>query len=92
MRDNSSRKMSVNTSLYMYPMPTSIVGVNIENKPNFIAVGWVSRCNANPPMLFVGINKRQYTTKGIIENESFSVNTSKIDLIKRTDYTCAGIM
>ena len=52
----------------MYPMPVVLVGAMIKGKPNFMAVDWVSRVNANPPMLAIGINKAHHTPEGIKEN------------------------
>jgi flavin reductase (DIM6/NTAB) family NADH-FMN oxidoreductase RutF len=43
-------KIRINANVFMYPMPVVLVGATVKGKPNFMAVGWVSRVNANPPM------------------------------------------
>lgn len=69
-----------------FPMPMTIVGSIINYKPNYMAVGWVSRINANPPMLVMGINNRHFTIKGILENNEFSVNIPSENILTETDY------
>ena len=69
-----------------FPMPMTIVGSIINNKPNYMAVGWVSRINANPPMLVIGINNRHFTIKGILETNEFSVNIPSENILTETDY------
>jgi flavin reductase (DIM6/NTAB) family NADH-FMN oxidoreductase RutF len=57
-----------------------------EGKPNFMTVGWVSRVNANPPMLAMGINKAHHTPEGIEEDWTFSVYIPSADMIDKVDY------
>jgi len=33
------------------PMPVGLLGVLVEGRANFMAVGWMSRVNGNPPMI-----------------------------------------
>jgi flavin reductase (DIM6/NTAB) family NADH-FMN oxidoreductase RutF len=80
-------KINIGNNVYVYPMPVTLVGAQVEGKANFMAVGWVSRVNANPPYIGIGINKNHYTTKGILENGSFSVNFPSADMAKKTDYS-----
>ena len=68
------------------PMPVSLVGSIVNQKVNFMAVGWVTRANANPPMIAVGIGRHHYTGNGIIEKKEFSVCFPSTELIKKTDY------
>jgi len=79
-------KITIGTNVFIYPMPVVLVGVNIKNRANFMTVGWISRVNAVPPMLAVGINKAHYTPEGILENQTFSVNVPSADMIEKTDY------
>ena len=68
------------------PMPVTLVGALVDGKPNFMAVGWVSRVNAAPPCIAVGIYKGHYTPVGIEQNRAFSVNFPGTDLLVETDY------
>ncbi len=44
-------------------MPITLLGANVEGKVNFMSLGWVTRVNANPPMLGIGVHKSHYTTR-----------------------------
>jgi flavin reductase (DIM6/NTAB) family NADH-FMN oxidoreductase RutF len=68
------------------PMPVTLVGSTVNGKPNFMAVGWVSRVNADPPLVAVAIYKKHHTPSGILENRTFSVCVPGIDLIEKADY------
>ena len=74
------------TNNIFIPMPMSIVGTTINGKSNFMAVGWVVRVNANPPMIAVGIGRSHYTCQGIETQRAFSVNIPGTKLLQKTDY------
>lgn len=67
-------------------MPVVLLGTQIEGRANFMAVGWIARVNGNPPMIACGIAKPHYTSKGIEETGTFSVNIPSSDLLEKTDY------
>lgn len=75
----------INNNVFI-PMPVVLVGANISEKANFMAVGWITRANANPPMVAVGIHKSHFTHKGILENKTFSVCFPAADKVVETDY------
>jgi flavin reductase (DIM6/NTAB) family NADH-FMN oxidoreductase RutF len=79
-------KIRINANVFTYPMPVVLVGAMVKGKPNFMAVGWVSRVNANPPMLAVGISRAHHTPKGIKENGTLSVNIPSADMVDKVDY------
>jgi flavin reductase (DIM6/NTAB) family NADH-FMN oxidoreductase RutF len=68
------------------PMLVTVVGCMLKGKPNFMAVGWVTRVNANPPHIGVGISRTHATPEGIIENGTFSVCFPKSADAARVDY------
>jgi flavin reductase (DIM6/NTAB) family NADH-FMN oxidoreductase RutF len=70
----------------IYPMPVILVGANVDDKPNFMAVAWCGIANAEPPMVSVAIRPERYTHRGIKQNSTFSVNVPSTDLVKETDY------
>ena len=74
------------THVFMYPMPVTLLGVNVGNKPNFMALGWVSRVNANPPLVGCGVAKNHYTNNGVIENRTFSIGIPTVLMLEKTDY------
>ena len=56
----------------LYPLPTTLIGANINGKPNFIAIAHVGIMDLGSVSL--GMAKAHYTNKGIKENKTFSVN------------------
>jgi flavin reductase (DIM6/NTAB) family NADH-FMN oxidoreductase RutF len=80
------KKINIGNNVFVYPMPVTLVGTQVEGRVNFMTMGWISRVNANPPYIGIGINKNHYTTKGIMENGGFSVNFPSSDMVEKTDY------
>ena len=78
-------KIKIENNVFI-PMPMSILGVKINGKENYMAVGWICRVNANPPMIAMGIGKRHFSIKGIVENKEFSVNFPSEEQLIETDY------
>lgn len=70
----------------LYPMPALLIGANVYDKPNFMAVAWSGIACGDPPMVSVAMRPRRYTFIGIRENLTFSVNIPSTDMMKETDY------
>lgn len=79
-------KIKINTNVFVYPMPITLVGTIVEGRVNFMPVGWVNRANRKPPMIVIGLNNRRYTPEGIRENKTFSVNIPSADMVEQVDY------
>lgn len=79
-------KIKIENNAFVYPMPMVLVGAMVENKANFMAVGWVARVNFNPPMIAVSLGKTHYTNEGIHQQKTFSVNVPNRELIEKVDY------
>ena len=79
-------KVQIAKNAFLYPMPVVVVGAMVIDRPNFMAVGWVTRVNANPPMIAIALGKHHYTNTGIHEAKAFSVNIPGIDLLEQVDY------
>lgn len=67
-------------------VPVVLVGANVNGKPNYMAVGFVSGVNIKPAIVGVSLNKHHHTPKGIIENSTFSINIPSAAYVKETDY------
>jgi len=65
-------------------MPTTLVGANVDGKPNYITIAHVGIMDLGSVSL--GMHKMHYTNAGIKENETFSVNIPSVEMIKETDY------
>ena len=70
----------------IYPMPTFLVGSNVNKKPNFMTAAWAGVACGEPPMVSVAIRSARYTLKGIRENGVFSINIPSEAMLKETDY------
>lgn len=79
-------KVSVAPGLFNTPMPVSLVGAQVDGKPNFMTVAWLTRVNFDPPMLAVAIGTGHHTPRGIKENRTFSVCLPGPALLEKTDY------
>ena len=79
-------KITLGPKGIMYPMPTLLLGANVDGTPNFMAAAACGIANGEPPMFAVAIRPQRYTYKGITQNWTFSVNLPSIGLVKETDY------
>lgn len=79
-------KVTIGKNVFICPMPVTIVGTRLNNRPNFLTVGWVTRANVDPPMIAVSINKSNASTDGILMHQVFSLNFPRADLIEETDF------
>lgn len=79
-------KINIGKNTFVFPMPVTLLGAMVEGKPNFMALGWVTRVNMNPPMIGCGLANHHFTNKGILENKTFSINFPSADQIEITDY------
>ncbi|MFT8889851.1 MAG: flavin reductase family protein [Ethanoligenens sp.] len=66
------------------PYITVIVGADMHGKPNYTTVGAYGVVSQNP-VLYVSLKNTHYSTKGISETGSFSVNIPGDDLLAKTD-------
>ena len=72
-------------------MPTTLVGVTVNDKPNFLTIAHVGILNhGTPQYLSISLGKVHYSNTGIFENKAFSICLPSEDLMVKTDY--CGIM
>lgn len=76
------KKMGVKNCLY--PMPTVLVGANIDGKANYLTIAHVGIMDLTS--ISLGIHKSHFTNRGIKENRTFSINIPSIAQVKETDY------
>lgn len=79
-------KILMGPQTLLYPIPVVLVGANVDDKPNFMAVAWCGIANGEPPMISVAIRHTRYTDRGIRQNLTFSVNVPSADMVRETDY------
>jgi len=70
----------------LFPMPSVLVGADIDGKPNFMTVAWCGIASHQPPTVAVAIRKGRHTLKGIDANRCFSVNVPTSRMVKVVDF------
>ena len=83
--EKNREKLNLGPNVFI-PMPVTLLGIKIDGKANFMALGWIARLNGRPPLIGAAINKHHYSAGGIRENETFSINIPSKDMMKETDY------
>lgn len=71
---------------FLYPMPMTVVGVDLPAGANFMPIAWVNRVQFNPPRLAAGLAKVHATNAGIRDHGEFSVNIPSVDMLAVTDW------
>lgn len=79
-------KLNIGNNVFAQPMPVTLLGTQNDEKPNFMALAWLTRVNNNPPLFAVAVNKAHQTNKSIRSNKTFSINFPSEDMIIETDY------
>jgi flavin reductase (DIM6/NTAB) family NADH-FMN oxidoreductase RutF len=80
------KKIKLGPSTQVCPLPVLLVGANVNNKPNFMAVAWGGIAGGTPPMISMAIRHNRHTMLGIQQNMTFSVNIPSVDLVSEADY------
>ncbi|WP_029897430.1 flavin reductase family protein [Desulfohalovibrio reitneri] len=71
----------------LYPSLTTIVGADVDGKPNFLAVAHVGILNhGTPQYLSFGVFNKHHTNQGIREHRQFSACIPGRNLMEQTDY------
>ena len=81
-----SDRIDIGPQGFLYPMPMTLIGVDLPSGPNFMPVAWVNRVQYNPPRVVTGMGKTHATNAGIREHSQFSINIPSIDMVAVTDW------
>jgi flavin reductase (DIM6/NTAB) family NADH-FMN oxidoreductase RutF len=79
-------KIAIDLNAFPCPMPMVVVGTLVNERPNFMAVAWVTRVNFRPPMIAVALGKAHHTNSGIHASGAFSVNVPSTEILEKVDY------
>jgi flavin reductase (DIM6/NTAB) family NADH-FMN oxidoreductase RutF len=79
-------KVTIGPHTLMYPMPTVLVGADVDGKPAFSTYAFCGIVNARPPMLSVSFRPQRYTYKGVKQTGVFSVNIPSESQVAEADY------
>jgi flavin reductase (DIM6/NTAB) family NADH-FMN oxidoreductase RutF len=66
------------------PLPVVLVGAVVNNRPNYLVIGYISPFNFGKHIFF-SLYKKRYTRIGIHENKTFSVNIPSEALLAETN-------
>lgn len=80
------KKIALGNKSYFYPNPTVLVGVTVQGKPNYLNVSYAGTANRSPAMLYISLNKLHYSTIGVKEQKTFSINIPSAEMLADTDY------
>jgi len=76
-------KKELETNL-LSPLPVVLVGVLVKGRPNYLVIGYICPFDFGK-YIFFSLFKKRYTSLGIHENKTFSVNIPSEDLINETN-------
>ena len=79
-------KVSIEHKTLVYPMPSFLIGANVDDKPNFMTAAWCGIAAATPPAISVAIRPERFTFEGISANNTFSINIPSADMAEKVDY------
>jgi flavin reductase (DIM6/NTAB) family NADH-FMN oxidoreductase RutF len=77
-------KVEMGSKNCLYPLPTTLVGATVDERPNYITIAHVGIMDLGSVSL--GMSKAHYTNAGIKENKTFSINIPSVDMVEKTDY------
>lgn len=81
-----SEKIKIGPSSDFFPLPVVLVGVEIDNRPNYLTVAWVNMLNMNPPVIGISLSKTHLDNTYIKSAKSFSVNIPAVSQVAAVDY------
>jgi flavin reductase (DIM6/NTAB) family NADH-FMN oxidoreductase RutF len=79
-------KVKLGAHPYIYPMPTVIVGTQVDGIPNFITVSYIGVVQHMPPMVSITLVDGHYTNDGIKKTGTFSINIPNTRMLVITDF------
>ena len=80
------KKVKMGVKPLIYAVPIILLGADVDGKPNYNTLGNFGSMSISPVVIYVSSAKRNYTNKGILQNQSFSVNIPSVELVEATDY------
>lgn len=77
-------KKNLGSKNALYPMPTVIVGTEIDGKVNYNTIAHVGIIDHG--LLSISMGKIHYSNQGIKKNKTLSINFPSVDMALETDY------
>jgi flavin reductase (DIM6/NTAB) family NADH-FMN oxidoreductase RutF len=76
-------KKDINGNL-LSPLPIILVEANVKDKPNYLVIGYACPFDFGK-YIFFSLYKKRYTSQGIHESMTFSVNIPNEDIVMETN-------
>jgi flavin reductase (DIM6/NTAB) family NADH-FMN oxidoreductase RutF len=79
-------KKKIEPGPFVVPMPTVLLGAEVDGKANFMPAAFVGLVNADPATVACGLNPDHHTCRGIEAHGAFSLNLPGPELVAATDW------
>jgi len=79
-------KTALGPQALFIPLPTTLVGAIVNDKPTFTTVAYCGIASSQPPTFAVSLRHTRHTLKGIRKDLTFSVNIPSADMAREADY------
>ena len=80
------KKVKLAPAPCVLPMPTVLVGAQVNGKPNFMTIAFAGLANYDPAIVAISSSPDHHTTAGIRANGTFSINLPGPDLVEAADW------
>lgn len=81
-----SDKVQLKPSVVGYTMPVAVLGTEIAGQPSFMAVAWLARVNARPPMMAAAVGRSHASYEAVRDHGTFSLSFPALEERVATDY------
>ncbi len=79
-------KVRIEPGPFVLPMPTVLVGANVDGAANFMTVAFAGIVNMKPAVVALGVSPTHHTCAGIEAHGVFSLNLPGPELVEATDW------
>lgn len=79
-------KVQLDPGPFVMPMPTVLVGADVDGSPNFMPAAFIGIVNYNPVIVACGMSPTHHTCRGMEAHGTFSLNLPGPDLVQETDW------
>ncbi len=70
----------------IYPIPIALAGSKVAGRANFATIGDCGIMGLSPPLVYISLHRDHFTTQGVLENHTFSINLPSTELLSLVDY------
>ena len=71
---------------YIYPIPITLVGAQVDERANFTTIGDLGLLGINPALVCISSHRQHHLNRGILDNQTFSINFPTTEMLAQVDY------